>query len=276
MIFMALPKKFLDIQSYWRLSAQKDWESITPGDVLLVQGVGQRTLDRLRLYLAHRGTSLQHDNPPEYWLEHFDVPPDDESPVLNPCPFTILVDVNETYPWKFDSLTDSQGRPLVVPTRTEALYTRGLGDYAIAGFEQDFAIERKADDLPSSLAQRRENFEAEVKRLNDGMEFAAIIIEKSWHEYMGAHRGHGATIHSTARTWLHWMIRYPNVHLILADGREQAQQIAYGLMEIFYWHKMRSDGQLKRRAYVMEQLTNSPLREQARDADQPEADGDSG
>jgi len=245
---MSLPAKLRKVSEFYGLVSDGDWQSLTAADVLVIPDVGRKTLDRLRLYLAHRGLRLSRDNPPEYWLEHLGGPAEgDDQPTerSGTCPFTILIDTNETFPFTFESITDAEGNSVNVPTRREPLYTRGLADYTIAGFEKDVAVERKGDDLPSSLAQRRENFEAEIANLDAMCEFAAIVVEHEWSEFVNTHPGHGASPSAVARTWLSWSMRYPTVRWFWCPGREAAEQITFWLLERFWWHKTRYDSRRK-------------------------------
>lgn len=241
---MTLPAKLRRVFEFYGLVDVRDWSSLTAADVLIVPDVGPKTLDRLRLYLAHRGLNLSRDNPADYWLEHLSGPAEgDDQPTLrqSPCPFTVVVDSNETFPFTFESIVDSDGKRVDVPIRREALWTRGMADYTIAGFEADIQIERKGDDLPSSLAQRRENFEQEIANLDAMCEFAAIVIEHEWSEFVETHDGHGAAVSAVGRTWLSWSLRYPTVRWFWCPGRAAAEQMTFWLLERFFWHKTRSD-----------------------------------
>ncbi len=239
---MTLPAKLRKVSDFYSLVDVRDWQSLTAADVLAIPDVGRKSLDKLRLYLAHRGLHLQHDNSADYWLEHLGGPADgDDQPEARSgtCPFTIIIDTNETFPFTFESIVDAEGKPVSVPTRREPLYTRGMADYTIAGFEKDIQIERKGDDLPPSLAQRRENFEAEVASMDSMCEFAAIVVEHEWSDFVETHPGHGASPSAVARTWLSWSLRYPGVKWFWCPGREAAEQITFWLLERFFWHKTR-------------------------------------
>jgi hypothetical protein len=245
---MTLPAKLRRVFDYYGLVDVRDWSSLTAADVLIVPDIGPKTLDKVRLYLAHRGLNLRHDNPASYWLEHLDVPAaGNDEPIerRGTCPFTVIIDTNETFPFTFESIVDSEGKPVSVPTRREPLYTRGMADYTIAGFEHDIQIERKGDDLPSSLAQRRENFEEEVASLDGMCEFSAIVIEHEWSEFIETHPGHGASVNAVARTWLSWSLRYPGVKWFWCPGRAAAEQMTFWLLERFWWHKTRYESRLR-------------------------------
>lgn len=254
---MSLPAKLRKVSEFYGLVDVRDWQSLTAADVLVIPDVGAKTLDKLRLYLAHKNLSLSKDHSPEYWITHLSGLADgDDQPIEKHgiCPFTILIDSNETFPWTFETVTDSNGNPVEVPTRREALWTRGLADYTIAGFEDQVAIERKEDDLFSSLAQRRENFEAEVARLDATMDFAAIIVSTEWSGLSDIHYGHGCSLKSAYRTMVSWMVRYPSVHWAFVPGRAAAEQLAYDLLEKFWHHKTMSDSRLKRNARILDKL----------------------
>lgn len=258
---MTLPAKLRRVADFYGLVDVRDWQSLTAADVLVIPDVGPKALDRLRLYLAHRGLHLQHDNPADYWLEHLSGPGEgDDQPTerRGVCPFTVLIDTNETFPFTFQSIVDADGKSVDVPTRREPLYTRGMADYTIAGFEKDIQIERKGDDLPSSLAQRRENFEAEIASLDGMCEFAAIVVEHEWSDFVETHPGHGASVSAVARTWLSWSLRYPGVKWFWCPGRESAEQMTFWLLERFWWHKTRYDSRRRLNKRTLEFL-RSPI-----------------
>lgn len=215
-----------------------DFRRIRAVEILSVDGVGKSFLNKLRLHLAHQGISLRDDNPPAYWIATLEAAPDDGE-CVGVCPFTIAVDVNETLPFRFDSLTDRDGRVIDVRTERVPLYTQGLGDYSIRGMEDLVQIERKGDDLPSSLAQRRTEFEAEIRRLSEGCEFAAVVIEHPWRDIIDDTHEHGARAKSIFRTVLQWQIQYPGVHWWFCESRPMAEAVTFRLLERFWWAKQR-------------------------------------
>lgn len=226
------------LHSLFRITAPSDWSRLSAADVLAVPNSGKATLNKLRLYLAHRGISLRGDNPPAYWLTNL-VPGDNTDSVTGTCPFTIVIDINETYPFPFDQIFDRDGNLVSVPTVRRPLYTVGLADYTIDGMECDIQIERKAEDLASSMSERRDAFEAEICRLNDMCEFAAVICEHPWRDILSDEHEHGARAKSISRTVINWQIRFPGVHWWFCEGRHHAEQVTFRLLERFYWQKMR-------------------------------------
>ena len=257
---MTLPAKLRRVADYYGIVDVRDWSSLTAADVLVIPDVGPKSLDRLRLYLAHRGLNLSLDNPAPYWIEHLGGPADSDdqpTPRGGVCPFTIIIDSNETFPFTFEAIVDSDGNPVDIPTRKEPLWVRGLGDYTIAGMEADVQIERKGDDLASSLAQRRENFEAEIARLDAGCEFAAIVVEHEWSDFAETHDGHGASISAVARTWLSWSMRYPGVKWFWCPGRAAAEQITFSLLERFWHHKNKHTSRQRRKRRIHDFLRST-------------------
>lgn len=82
---------------------------------------------------------------------------------------TIITDTREQRPLEFLHLPSERG-------------TLQSGDYSVAGFENDFAIERKTiSDLIGSCTRGRERFERELHRLR-GFDFARILIIGEPHE----------------------------------------------------------------------------------------------
>lgn len=233
------------LHSLFRITEPQSWGRISAADVLSVPDCGKGTLNKLRLYLAHRGIALRGDNPPAYWLETLGTlgkSADDSQPV-GACPFTIVIDTNETYQFPFDSIQDRDGNLVSVPTVRRPLYTSGLGDYTIDGMETLIQLERKAEDLASSMSERRDIFEGEIKRLSEMCEYAAVIVEHPWRDILSDEHRHGARAKSISRTIIAWQIAYPGVHWWFCDGRYHAEQVAFRLMEKFWWMKMRERSQ---------------------------------
>lgn len=208
----------------------------TASDVLAVHRVGKSSLMKLRLFLAHRNLSLKRDNPPAYWLDVERVNNNSDEEVVGVCPFTIIIDSNECFNFTFDSIEDSKGTPVSVPVERFPLYQHGMADYSIAGMLEDVQIERKADDIYSSIANH-DDFESKIARWNDMTEFASVVIEKPWQEVLSDSHEHGARAKSVSRSVISWMVRYPNVHWQFCAGRDHAEQMTFRLLEKFWWSK---------------------------------------
>ena len=167
------------------------------------------------------------------------------------CPFEIVVDSNEGAPFSFLGLKTpaAQGKkPLVVrivrkplwnmvvrPVTTKrGTFNIGLADYSIEGMEDRVQIERKSvADLFGTLGGRREKFEAEIKRLHEDCEFAAVVVEGGWDQII-LWRGNGPEPQSVVGTILAWQQRYRNVHWLLLPSRSAAERITFRVLERFW------------------------------------------
>ena len=105
---MTLPVAFRRVLDHWLLTDVADCVKLTPSDVTLVPSVGPAALDRLRLFLAHRGLALKGDHSASTWLTHWELPGETEPPPYTLCPFTIIQDTNETYPYTFEGLCNRE------------------------------------------------------------------------------------------------------------------------------------------------------------------------
>lgn len=171
------------------------------------------------------------------------------------CPFTVVVDSNESAPYTFLGLENSKQRPLIVKTTSKALWSVerknievarvrgkrapkivrfsarvGLADYCIDGHEFGIQIERKSiSDLFSTLAGRRERFECEIKRLHDDCDMAYVVIEGDWPDIL-RYRQSQLSPKSVIGTITAWEQRYANVHWRLCPGRAAAELMTYRIL----------------------------------------------
>jgi hypothetical protein len=160
----------------------------------------------------------------------------------------VVIDVNEQYPFAFTSIKNKSGERVQVRTRTRPLYTIGGGDYTIDGMEDLVQLERKGDDLPSSLAQRRDAFEAEIRRLSEACEFAAVIVEHPWSFFLRDEHGYGMSGKAIHRTVTAWQVAYPGVHWWFCESRVHAENVAFRLLDCFWRSKQRELSELVRSA----------------------------
>lgn len=188
---------------------------------------------------------------------------DPGSPRLIPsrAAFRIVVDSNEGLPYRFSGLlTDGENpRPIIVETIRMPLYqsfitqvqvkgkwySKGLADYSVEGFEDRIQIERKSlEDLYGTLGGRRDEFEAEIARLNL-CDFAAVLVEASWNDIAHNPPSHSRlSPKSVTRTVQSWSMRYPRVHWFTVSGRQQAESFAFRLLEMFWRHAEHAKSEL--------------------------------
>lgn len=150
------------------------------------------------------------------------------------CPFSVVIDSREQRPFDFSGLrcdADQDHLPLVVPTRRIALPN---GDYSLLGMPR-IAVERKSlDDLYGSVT-RRVNFEGRLRRMQEELDFGAVVIEAEWSTILRAPAKYSHyPPKSLFRTVVAWMQRYPRVHWMTMPDRWAAEQCTFQLLRR-YW-----------------------------------------
>jgi ERCC4-type nuclease len=155
-------------------------------------------------------------------------------------PARILVDTREQAPYSFRGLSADAADgctaaglrlPLLVPTARVAL---PAGDYAVEGFQDRCAVERKSlADLYSTLSQGRDRFRREVERLS-GMEFAAVVVEAPFSRILRDPPPHSDLLPKAVfRTILSWSVRY-RVHWLPCEDRRHAEITVFRLLQRHY------------------------------------------
>lgn len=156
-------------------------------------------------------------------------------------PFNIVIDSNETHPYRFTGIEEdaARGNAIIVPRMVrKAMWVQGLADYSIEGLEQRIQIERKSKaDLFSTLGKRRVKFEDEINRLNETCDAAFIVVEAEWKEILLDPPRHSRLNPKTiTRTHDSWMLKYPKVHWVMCAGRRHAEVKTYRMLAKFYDH----------------------------------------
>jgi ERCC4-type nuclease len=159
--------------------------------------------------------------------------PDSPDPVVSP--FVVLVDTREQKPYTFDRLWSGpagKSPRIVVRTQPAAL---AHGDYGLQGFS-GIAIERKSkEDLYASVSLRRDNFTKRLDRMEEDLDWAAVVVECEWGELLTSPPRHTQySPKSLTRTMLAWMQRYPRIHWIFAPSRDHAEAFTYRLLERYH------------------------------------------
>jgi DNA excision repair protein ERCC-4 len=142
-----------------------------------------------------------------------------------PLPFTIVIDTREQTPFLFDS---------VDPKPNIDFRMLKQGDYSVAGFEDQIAVERKTkSDLYGSLGKGRNRFEREIIRLRS-YQFAAIVCESDWLSIIKNPPIRSAlNPKALMGSLVAWSIRH-GVHFIPAPNRIFAEKITFKILERFY------------------------------------------
>lgn len=174
------------------------------------------------------------------------------------CPFTIVIDSNETAAYTFREIRNASNQPMVIATESQALWSMhrrdvtivsrrrktmpdvltteriGLADYTIRGHELDIQIERKSiPDLFGTLADRRDRFECEIKRLHEDCRFACVVVEGDWSD-ITRYRETRMLPKSVVGTITAWEQRYPTVHWRMAPGRAAAELMTFRILHQFW------------------------------------------
>ena len=130
----------------------------------------------------------------------------------------IVVDTREALPLGFPGATK------------RALRT---GDYAIVGYEERCAIERKElSDFLGCVGRDRARFERELERMA-AMDYAAVVIEASLSDIL--HGTEFSRVHpmSAIGSILAWSVRY-RIPFFFAENRRRCRSMVYHLLRQFW------------------------------------------
>lgn len=243
---MVLDSKINLLREKFNIARVRDWERVTPQEVLSTPDIGEATLNHLRLHLAGKGVTLRDDQTPAFWQSHLyesklgtvSVSNEDRAVV---CPFTIVIDAQEKYPFQFQGITtDGERRPIIIPTLVESLGPTH-GDYSILGMEGECHIERKSpsDAIGTILGwgERRERFENTLKFLSSVF-VAAVVVECSLGQLIASCESRGKKTVEENRKILHrsilaWSVDY-TVPWFFCDTRRLAELTTFRIMQRCY------------------------------------------
>lgn len=243
---MVLDSKIQHVKDYFGITELSHWESVEPGWILRLHGVGKVTLDHIRMYLSARGITLKGDRTAEYWKEHLsDVAichQMAEFDIARIAPFTVVIDTREQASFSFLNIAadssasgSTAAAPIIVPTITATLRT---GDYSIEHYTEPpagVAIERKSlADLYATLTRERDRWERELVRLRE-FSVAEIVVEAAYAEVanprderMRRHR------RSVCRSIDAWQQRFREIHWNFYPTRRLAEIKTFRKLERFW------------------------------------------
>lgn len=161
----------------------------------------------------------------------------DEFKVL---PYSIIVDTREQASFFFRDIKvdrrDGGGR-YIVPITRKSLKT---GDYAIEGFEDRCAVERKSmEDLFHCVGSDRERFENQLRRLNE-LEHPFVVVEASWERiFRGCPRSQlkPKTVFRSVIAWQQGS-EFENTHWWFLPSKRAAELATFRILDRF-WKKNR-------------------------------------
>lgn len=257
---MVLDSKVMLLRQRFSINKVSDWGRVTPAQVLGTPGVAEATLNHLRLHLASHGITLQDDQTPKFWqsklyetkLGTLQVSEQDRSVV---CPFTVIVDSQEKYPYEFAGfLTDDGSRPIIVTQEVRSLGA-SHGDYSMIGFEGECHVERKSiEDARSTIlgwGDRRERFESTLEFLSQ-VWMSAVVVEAPFHELIASAESRGKKSAKENqrilfRQVIAWQIDY-QVPWVFCQDRRMAELATFRIMRRCFAKRMELEKQAFQKA----------------------------
>ncbi len=143
----------------------------------------------------------------------------------------IAVDSREQAPYSFTA-KQYEGATVIVGTLT-------TGDYSLAGFENNIAIERKSlDDLTGTLTQGRDRFQRECQR-GKGLSYFGLVVEASLEEVRLHKYRSRMTPQSLLQTLCAYSVRY-GLHVHWCGSREGGEYMTHSLLQKFLREQQRT------------------------------------
>lgn len=247
---MVLDSKLKQLYDHFNIGKPEDWATVLPGSILAIHGIGEQTLNHLRLHLACRGITLRDDQTPAYWQQNLSesrigtsqISQSDEAVV---CPFRVVVDTREQLPFTFRGLygdANQDNRPMLVETTVQSLGDFH-GDYSIENLWHHCHIERKSlNDAQGTIlgwGEHRERFERTLKTLAE-MPSSAVVIECTLGELIKSAQSRGKKSAGENAKILHrqvmaWMDDF-RVPWIFCDNRRLAEITTFRWLYRYWKH----------------------------------------
>lgn len=237
---MAIDHRIAIARDHFNIKQPSDWCEIRPEWIRVLHGVGPRTVDMIRLYLAARGLTLKDDSTPEFWQRNLQSATIGGQIALTDDvvteSFTILVDSQEKQPWTFQGFMEG-AKPVIVPYRWQSLGPTH-GDYTVAGCEDYVHMDRKSldDALGTFLShgERRERWEATLLYLAE-IPSGHVIIEATQGQCLAAIQSRGKRSTTALRneflgSVISWHEEY-GVPFWFTDSRRLAERLAYKILK---------------------------------------------
>lgn len=226
---------------HFNIQAPEDWQQIRPHWIRAVTGVGQQTLDQIRLNLAARGLTLLDDATPDFWQRNLRTAKiGDQISVSDTAvsvDFAILIDSQEKQPWTFQGMLVEDNRPLIVPIKWQSLGP-SHGDYSLAGTEHWCHVERKSveDAIGTFLShgERGDRWKATLEYLAE-IPHGSVVIEGSIGTCLNAIKPRGkrsqrALVREFRGSLQSWARNYC-IPFWFADSRLYAERWAFGELQ---------------------------------------------
>ncbi len=130
-------------------------------------------------------------------------------------PINIIIDSREQRPYQF-----------TLPVEVAGLK---VGDYSLAGFEAEVAVERKSiNDLIASLSSGRDRFERELER-GRALDYFALVIEADIKDVIQGRYRSKMNPEAAFQSLLAFSVRY-RLPVFFAGDRQTGQEITESLL----------------------------------------------
>ncbi|TWU22478.1 hypothetical protein Pla52o_35340 [Novipirellula galeiformis] len=237
---MSLEHLIAKARDHFKISEPSDWCEIRPEWIRNLHGVGPRTLDQIRCYLALRGLTLKDDATVEFWQRNLQTATiGGQISLVDTAKteaFTILVDSQEKQPWTFQGFTDGD-RPLIQPYVFKSLGPTH-GDYSVAGCERYVHVERKSiDDALGTFLSHGDRQERWTRTLEFLAEIphGSVVIEGTFAACIVAIKPRGtrsksALINEFIGSVMSWQHTY-GLQFWFLDTRRIAEKITHRLLK---------------------------------------------
>ncbi len=161
---------------------------------------------------------------------------------IRPVKFeTIIIDTREQKPFAFKDFVSDYAQKYAPIKVIAERGTLKSGDYSLAGYTDQIAIERKSlTDLYGTIGRNRDRFERELQRLSE-MEFACVVIESDWDAIISQ-----PPIHTRLnpkiifRSVISWKLQYPTVHWWACPNRRFAETVTFRTLQRY--QRMKTKG----------------------------------
>ncbi|HOI96702.1 MAG TPA: ERCC4 domain-containing protein [Syntrophobacter fumaroxidans] len=131
---------------------------------------------------------------------------------------TVIVDSREQTPYTFEGYDVEIERG-----------TLSTGDYSLAGYEDQIAIERKSlNDLVACLSHERPRFEKELRRAR-ALDFFFVVVEASLEDIARGRYRSQMRPHAALQSMMTFMIRYRTL-FVFAGSRSGAEYTTHALL----------------------------------------------
>lgn len=237
-------------RNHFGIKTPSDWCEIRPEWIRNLHGVGPRTVDMIRIYLAARGLTLKDDGSVAFWQANLQTASIGGQIAITDNAitddFTILVDSQEKHPWTFQGFTEAD-RPVIVPFRWQTLGP-SHGDYSVAGCEGYVHVERKSlEDALGTFLSHGDRRDRWIRTLEFLAEIPSghVVIEATQGQCLAAiHQRGKRSVMALRNEFMGSVLSWHSEYLVpfwFIDSRRLAERMAYRILKRG-WRKCTEQG----------------------------------